>query len=50
MPTRKSYVRILKAAGLLDKTSTDGAYVRQGGRIDLDASTISDFIMTKTLD
>jgi hypothetical protein len=26
MLTRKTYVRTLKAAGLLDKTSTDGAY------------------------
>jgi hypothetical protein len=26
MSTRRSYVRTLRAAGLLDKTSTDGAY------------------------
>jgi hypothetical protein len=28
MNTRMSYVRTLKAAGLLDPTSTDGAYSR----------------------
>jgi hypothetical protein len=47
MSTRKSYVRTLRAARLLDATSTDGAY--DTCSIDLD-SVISDFIMTSNSD